>query len=132
MKNIVKTFVIVSVFISSFAFAAKKDDRITLRSRQIVESATPDDWKALAQAAAICVDKRTNLTQASEWLDKSMAIKVTSYNLEVKGDYMLLSNQPDQAMSFYIKALQTGLNSEAGFDVTNLQTKISQLKSVKN
>ncbi len=132
MKTIVKIAVMALVAISSAAFAGQKDNKTTLKSRQIVENASPDDWKALAMAAAICVDKKTNLTQASEWLEKSVSIKETAYNLEVKGDYLILSNQPEKAMAQYIKAMQVGLNNETGFDVKNLQVKIGNLKSAKN
>ncbi len=132
MKTIVKIAVMALVAISSAAFAGQKDNKTTLKSRQIVENATPDDWKALAMAAAICVNKKTNLTQASEWLEKSVSIKETAYNLEVKGDYLILSNQPEKAMAQYIKAMQVGLNNETGFDVKNLQVKIGNLKSAKN
>lgn len=133
MKTLVKVIVATLLLtVSVFGSYAKKDDKIALKSRQIVENATPDDWKALAEAAAICVKKKTNLTQAAEWLDKSLSIKTTAYNLEIKGDYMLLSNLPQEAMSFYIKAMQTGLSTESNFDVTALQSKIAKLKNTKN
>ncbi|MFN0050133.1 MAG: hypothetical protein ACKVOU_13505 [Cytophagales bacterium] len=132
MKNIVKIALFALVFTSSQAFARTKDDKATLKSRQIVENATPDDWKALADAAAICVAQKTNLTQASEWLTKSLSIKESAYNLEIKGDYLLLSNQPTEAIAVYIKAMQSGLNLEKGFEVKNLQEKIAALRAAKN
>lgn len=132
MKNIVKIATLAIMAVSTVSFATHNDDKATIKSRQIVENATPDDWKALAQAAAICVDKKTNLTQASEWLEKSVSIKETAFNLEVKGDYLVLSNQPEKAMPLYIKAMQIGLNNESGFDVKSLQAKIGNLRAIKN
>lgn len=132
MKNFVRVSIIAMMATSSFIFAASKDDKATIKSRQIVENATPDDWKALADAAAICVNKKTNLTQAAEWLEKSLSIKESAYNLEIKGDYMLLSNQPKVAMGLYIKAMQTGMNSQSGYDVSQLQAKIAALRTAQN
>lgn len=132
-----KIFVlIVTALLSANIFAAnifeKQEDKITLKTRKIVENATPDDWKSLAYAASICIANKKNLTQASEWLQKSLSINKNSYNLEVMGDYLLISNLPEEAKKQYVAAMKLGMEQDANYDLKPLQQKLKDLKELQN
>src|SRR5690606_32720648 len=88
--------------------ADDKEDKITLKMRKSVSKASPDDWHTLAMAAEKCIKKGVNLAEAVEWLDKSIAIRETAYNLTVKGDYYKANRLPDKALEYYVKAINAG------------------------
>jgi len=106
-----------------------KVNKTTLKARQTVEQASPEDWLALAQSAEMCFKKNVNLKEAAEWIDRSIAIKETSFNLEVKGDYYLVSNLPDKALEYYVLSLQKGQGEGASFDSEKIQGKIVNITS---
>lgn len=126
-----KTKIVIFAAVVSLVMAAnaKQDDKVVLKTRKMVENSTPDDWKTLADAAKICIRKKSNLSQALEWLEKSLSIKTTAYNLELYGDYFAISNQPETAISYYVKALKAGLASDQYFNLNPLQAKIAALKN---
>jgi len=123
-------------FLSGAAFAGgdkeAKVDKTTAKARQTVADATPDDWYALAKAADMCIKKDKNLKEAASWLDESISIKETPYNLEVKGRYYEASNLPQKALGHYVKALQLGKSQDFYFDGKELQTKINDLHAQLN
>ena len=131
MKTIIKSLVIVSIACISFAGFAADNNQTVLKSRKMVELAAADDWKALADAAKNCIDKKTNLAEANEWLDKSLTIKTTGYNLLVKGDYYMATNLPEKALESYVAAMKLILSENPNADLKELQGKITKAKEAK-
>jgi len=129
MKNLLMiTWILLFVSMSTGALALDgKEDKIINRYKEIVENTAPDDWYTLAKSADMCLKKKINRKEVLEWLDKSLSIKETSYNLEVKGDYYRLNNLPEKAGKCYLKALQIGSENDSDFDSRNLQEKIAEV-----
>ena len=92
------------ILTSSVTFA-RLDDRTTYKTRDAVENASPDDWYTLAISAEKCFKKKVNLKEASEWLDQSLEIAETPFNLELKGDYYNNNRLPDKALEYYVRTM---------------------------
>lgn len=125
------SFILLSFVSASLATAGSKDegkeDKTTVKMRESVANASPDDWHTFAEAAEKCIMKGVNLKEASEWLDKSLSIRECSYNLVVKGDYYKVNRLPEQALAYYVKALQAGKTENPDFDPSAIQKKIAEI-----
>lgn len=115
-------------FASQSALAENRGtDRTTEKAREAVENASPDDWKTYAESAERCIKKGVNLKEASSWLDKSLAIKETAYNLKVKGLYYEKNNLPEEALQAYVKSLKAGLAQDINYVDSETQKKVAEL-----
>ena len=114
--------------VSSVAFANKVEDRTTDKARAEVAKASADDWQTLAANAEKCFKRKVNLKEASEWLDRSLQISQTRYNLELKGDYYSMNNLPDKAIEYYIKAIGVA-QTQSSTEVIAIQQKIGKIKN---
>lgn len=104
-----------------------KDDKVIHKYQEIVDNASPDDWYTLARSADMCLKKNINRKEVAEWIDQSLSIRETPYNLEVKGDYYRINHLPEKAGQCYLKAIQLGSENDSDFDVKSLQTKIAEV-----
>jgi len=114
---------------SSFSFA-KVDEKTTVKTRDAVENASPDDWYTLAVSAEKCFKKNVNLKEASEWLDLSLEIAQTPFNLELKGDYYVNNQLPDKAVEYYVRAMNTLKEKDGDADISQLQKKIAKIINI--
>lgn len=105
-------------------------DKTTEKTREAVENASPHDWYTLAVSAEKCFKKKVNLKEASEWLDQSLEIAETPFNLELKGDYYLDNRLPDRAMEYYVRAMNNIKEDDGDADVSHLQKKISEIINI--
>ena len=128
--KIVIAFLLIAFLGTSFAYATvdDKDSKSVIKARKAAENAAPDDWTTFAQSAAVCIKKNTNMKEASQWIDKSLEIKQTQYNLEIKGDYYRANKLYREAMGYYIKSLTAGREADKYFDASKLQNKIVALQ----
>lgn len=129
MKKITIISIIILVGALTFSSYAKdgKEKKIVAKFQETVDNAAPDDWFTLAECADICLRKNINCKEVSIWIDKSLKIKETPYNLEVKGDYYIANNLPEKGGDYYLKAILLGTEEDPDFDATGLQTKIARL-----
>ena len=118
-----------AIMTSSLAFA-KLDDRTTEKTRDAVENAGPDDWYTLAISAEKCFKKKVNLKEASKWLDQSLEIAETPFNLELKGDYYISNKLPDKALDFYVRAMNTLKENDGKAEVSHIQKKIAKIINI--
>ena len=102
-----------------------KNSKIMNKYRDIVQESAPDDWYTLASSAAICLKKDIVNKEVAEWIDRSLNIKKTAYNLEIKGDYYMKNRFPEKAGEFDLEAIKRGLEEDSNFDVSGLQEKIA-------
>ncbi len=130
MKNLMnaivaKIFVVALVMsVSVSSFAATHIDRTTEKARIAVENASPDDWYTLAKAAKQCLDKGVNMKEAAHWLDQSLAIQETEYNLTVKGDYYMQNRLPEKALECYSKSIRVAKLTNPDYLNQETQDKI--------
>src|SRR6478609_7373774 len=117
--------------VSSVAWASTGEDRTTDKARAEVAKASADDWQTLAANAEKCFRRKVNMREASEWLDKSLQITESRYNLELKGDYYNLNNLPEKAVDYYIKAIEVAQSSRSTSEVIEIQHKIAKIKNFR-
>ncbi|MEM8965175.1 MAG: hypothetical protein AAGE93_02080 [Bacteroidota bacterium] len=133
MKNTMNIFsrtLIAAAFlftVSLGAFANNNTDKTTQRAREAVENASPDDWYTLAKAAEKCIAKKVNLKEAAEWLNKSLAIHESAFNLRVKGDYYVHNKLPEKALEYYSKSIRVGKLEDPSYMDADTQEKILTL-----
>ena len=118
------------VILSSSMTFAKLDDKTTNKTRDAVDSASPDDWYTLAISAEKCFKKKVNLKEASEWLDQSLEIAETPFNLELKADYFIDNKLPDRALEYYVRAMNKIKENDGEADVAHIQKKISKITDI--
>jgi len=109
---------------------AKVDERTTEKAREAVENASPHDWYTLAISAEKCFKKKVNLKQASKWLDQSIEIAETPFNLELKGDYYIDNKLPDKALEYYVRTMNNIKENDGEGDVSHIQKKISKIINI--
>lgn len=126
LKSTLATITAVVVLSSSTLFA-NVDDRTVEKTRDAVESSSPDDWYTLAVSAEKCFKKKVNLKEASKWLDQSLEIAETPFNLELKADYYVENKLPDKALEYYVRAMNTAKTHNGEADVTKIQKKIAKI-----
>ena len=126
VKNL-GTVVLCALMMSSSISFARVDEKTTEKTRDAVENASPDDWYTLAISAEKCFKKKVNLKEASEWLDLSLEIAQTPFNLELKGDYYVNNQLPDKAIEYYVRAMNTMKEKDKDSDVSQLQKKIAKI-----
>ncbi len=127
------TLALATLFLSVGTFAGNKTDnnKTTIKARQAVEEAAPDDWYTFANSADRCIRKKVNLAEAKTWLQKSLDIKETPYNLAVMGDYYNLNNLPEKALDYYVKSLRVGLQEDINYkDVVTHEKMMKVRKSL--
>ncbi len=111
--------------------AKPKDSKKTVqKAREMVEAAGYHDWKTLAKAAEKCLVKDQNLKEAYEWLEKSIEINETVYNLTLQGDYFLKNDLPRKAMLSYLKALEMGRKEIKDYDGRELELKVWKVRNI--
>ena len=129
LNSLLAAIIAFVVLSSSFAFA-KVDEKIIEKTREAVENASPHDWYTLAISAEKCFKKKVNLKQASEWLDQSLEIVETPFNLELKADYYIDNKLPDKAIEYYVRAMNTIKENDGEGDVDHIQKKISKIINI--
>ena len=120
-------FLSTSVMATTLKVDDKKNNKIVLKARAAVDDASPDDWRTLAESADKMFQRKLNLKEAASWIDRSLEIKETAYNLEVKGDYYVINNLPEEAIKYYVKSIALG-QQDASFNAGRVQDKITKIK----
>jgi len=94
------------------------------KAEEAIEKAAPDDWKTYAKWADKLIDKDVGMKKVKQWIEQSMSIKTTAYNLEVAGDYYLKNNLPRKAVDYYIKSMNKLKEKDVFADTRVIQDKI--------
>jgi tetratricopeptide (TPR) repeat protein len=122
-----------SIFISAGVYAGPKEigeSKTTIKARQAIEQAAPDDWYTYAQSAEKCLRKKVNLKEAKTWLERSIEIKETPYNLAIMGDYYSKNKLPEKALEYYVKSLRVGLEQDIAYKDVITHEKMMKARSV--
>lgn len=122
-----------AIFISTGAFSMPKsteNNKTVEKARDAVEEAAPDDWYTYASSAEKCIRKKVNLKEAKAWLERSLEIKETTYNLAVMGDYYNMNRIPEKALKYYVKSLRLGLEQDINYKDPVTHDKMMKVRSV--
>lgn len=130
LKNAFILSLTMLLFFGTATMASNAEDKTTEKTREAVDNAGPDDWYTLAVSAEKCFKKKVNMKEASVWLDQSLEIAKTPYNLELKGDYYMINQLPDKALEAYVQAMNTLKTQNHSADFTGLQKKISKITNI--
>ena len=120
-----------AVFVSASVYAAPgtAENKTVEKARLAVEEAAPDDWHTYAESAEKCMRKKVNLKEAKVWLDKSLNIKETPYNLAIMGDYYNMNDLPEKALEYYVKSLRVGLEQDIHYEDAVTHAKMMKVRS---
>ncbi len=134
MKNLKSTLAIAFalVMLVSVSSQAASTDKVVAKAREMVKDASPDDWQTLASAAALCIKKEVNLTEAKSWFEKSLSIKENSKAFEVAGDYYAQNNLYDKAIEHYVKSMLEAKKNNVNANTESIESKIVTAKKAKN
>ena len=133
MKKITSFLVIAVLLGISISTSALdgKNEKFMNKHREIISELSPDDWYTFASSAESCIKKNIINKEVADWIDRSLEIKRTAYNLEVKGDYYIKNKLPDKAGEFYIEAIKVGIEEDDNFDSSELQEKIAKIVNLQ-
>ncbi len=132
MKTAIKSMIVVAMAFLLFTtpgFSIDKSEKVISKARAMIEKAAPDDWESYAKAAALCVKKNVNLTEAKSWLDTSLKIKESVVANEVAGDYYMLNKLYNKAIDHYVKSMLLIKEKDFYADTSGLQEKIDKAKA---
>ncbi len=105
-------------------------EEIIAKARKLVKEANPNDWFVYAVAAEKCIRISANLEEAESWIERSLDIKETGYNLSIQGDLYLQKGDYKLAIESFERSLQIGSLQEEGFDPAKIQAKIMQVRRI--
>ena len=124
-----KGFFAVAMMATVFAVSAttielEGKDKVVEKAREAVATNYDNNWKVFATSAAMVLEKGIALDEAKKWLDTSIQIKETSFNLELMGDYFMAKGESYKAMDYYVQSLITLKETSIDPNTDNLQAKI--------
>lgn len=132
MKKTVKMALLglsmVAVMSISASDVYAEGDRAYEKLKSEVSDASPDDWMVYAKSAQKLIRKKDHLTEAKEWITKSLEISETAYNREVFGDYYMANNLPKEAFEQYMKSMQLAKEANPDRNFGAIQEKIIKAK----
>ena len=85
-----------------------------------------DDWRVPYRAATFCLDNNVNLTEARAWMDRSIAMKETMYNLAGKARFLALDGKKADAVALAKKAIAVGKAADPKADTAMVDNLIKE------
>jgi hypothetical protein len=109
-------------------FTLKVDtiDKVLTVARKAVAEGKPDDWRTPYRAAAFCLDNNVALGEAKAWLDKSVAVKETMYNLAGQARLLAMEGKKAEAIALAQKAIAVGKAADPKADTAMVDNLIKE------
>jgi hypothetical protein len=109
-------------------FTIKVDtiDKVLASARKAVAEAKPDEWRTAYRAAAFCLDNNVNLPEAKAWLEKSIAVKETMYNLSGKARVLAMEGHKAEAIALAKKAIAVGKAADPKAETSMVENLIKE------
>jgi len=85
-----------------------------------------DDWRVAYRAATFCLDNNVNLVEARGWMEKSIAMKETMYNLAGKARFLALDGKKADAIALAKKAVTVGKAQDPKADTAMVDNLIKE------
>ncbi len=85
-----------------------------------------DDWRLPYRAATYCLDNKVNLDEARTWMDKSIAMKETMYNLAGKARFLALDGKKTDAIALARKAIAVGKVADPKADTSMVDNLLKE------
>ncbi len=109
-----------------FSFKVDTIDKVMTSARKAIAEAKPDDWRTSYRAAAFCLDNNTGLDEARAWLEKSIAVKETMYNLTGKARLLAMEGKKADAIALAKKAIAVGKAADPKADTSMTENLIKE------
>lgn len=123
IRNLLAVLVLLSTTVVNAEVYAGKD-KVLNKARKAVESNFDNSWKVFAQSASMIIEEDIALEEAKEWLETSLKIQRTPFNLEVMGDYYFAIGDNKAAIKYYYESLLLLKENTLDPDTGKLQAKI--------
>ncbi len=88
-------------------------------------------WAPLNEAAAYCLEHKTNLEEALGWIERSLTFEERYENLDTKAKLLLALNRPEEAKAVSERALQVGNVTQIYFHARGLQAQGKQAEAME-
>ena len=105
----------------AFTFKVGTIDKVLAAARKAI-----DDWRLPYRAATFCLDNNVNLAEARGWMDKSIAMKETMYNLAGKARFLALDGKKADAIALAKKAIAVGKTADPKADTAMVDNLIKE------
>jgi hypothetical protein len=92
--------------------------RVLAAARVSVAEAKPDDGRTPLRAALFCIENAVNLDEAAVWIEKSIAVKETMFNLATKARLLALQGKQGDAIALARRAKQVGKAADPKVDTS--------------
>lgn len=122
-KSLVAVLVLLSAIVVNAEVYVGKD-KVLNKARKAVASNFDNSWKVFAQSASMVIEEDIALEEAKEWLEASLKIQKTPFNLEVMGDYYFAIGDKKSAIKYYYEGLLLLKENTLDPDTGKLQAKI--------
>ena len=122
-RSLMAVLVILSALVAS-AHTYDGKDRVLDKARKAVASNFDNNWKVFAKSASLVIGEGVGLEEAKEWLEASLSVQKTPFNLEVMGDYYFAIGDRNAAVKYYHQSLLLLKENNLNPDTGNLQVKI--------
>ena len=99
--------------------------KVLPQARAAVAEAKPDDSRTPLQAAMFCLDNNVNLDEAGAWIEKSIAVKETMYNLAAKARLLAAKGQKADAIATAKRAIAVGKAANPNADTAMVDALIA-------
>ncbi|MEM9324515.1 MAG: hypothetical protein AAGA85_02620 [Bacteroidota bacterium] len=110
--------------VSATSIDLDSKDKVIKEAREAVATNYDNNWKVFAKSAQMVLERNVALDEAKEWIDASIQVKETPFNLELMGDYYLAKGDNVQAMDYYVQSLILLKETSIAPDTDGLQSKI--------
>jgi len=104
-----------------FTFKVDTVEKVLAAARKSI-----DDWRLPYRAATFCLDNNVNLAEARGWMDKSIAMKETMYNLAGKARFLALDGKKADAIVLAKKAIAVGKAADPKADTAMVDNLIKE------
>jgi len=111
----------------AFTFKVSTIDKVLAAARKAI-----DDWRVPYRAATFCLDNNVNLTEARGWMDKSIAMKETMYNLAGKARFLALDGKKADAIALAKRAITVGKAADPKAETAMVDNLIKEWEKVNS
>ena len=106
-------------------------DHALASARAAMASLAPDDQQTAYRSASFAFQNNVALDEASQWVDKSIAIKETWLNLRLKSDMLAKAGKTAEAIQFAERAIEKGKKDAPADQVAAMEKQVAELKAKK-
>jgi hypothetical protein len=94
-------------------------------------SLAADDHQTPYRAANFAFQNNVAAAEAKQWIDKSISIKETWFNLRLKSEMLAKEGKTKEAIQFAEKAIAAGKADAPAEEIAKMEKRIAEWKAIK-